>query len=122
MKHSATQLIKIRLQLSDLFNLHRFRQNLIFYIDHYYNYSSKKSKLLTFSQRQILDSSKLKEFADDNFKFGDNGRTFFKRVENTVGKGVIAHNEQYLLFPQCFQMTCTADTLKPGLVWERVIK
>ena len=23
-------------------------------------------------------------------------------------------------FPQCFQKTCTADTLKPGLVWERV--
>ena len=29
--------------------------------------------------------------------------------ENTVGKGEIAHNEQFLLFPQCFQKTCTAD-------------
>ena len=28
--------------------------------------------------------------------------------------------EQFLLFPQCFQKTCTADTLKPGLVWERI--
>ena len=45
---------------------------------------------------------------------------FSKRVENTVGKGEIARYEQFLLFPQCFQKTCTAETLKPGLVWERV--
>ena len=32
------------------------------------------------------------------------------KVENTVGKGEIAHYEQFLLFPQCFQKTCTADT------------
>ena len=28
--------------------------------------------------------------------------------------------EQFLLFPQCFQKTCTPDMLKPVLVWERV--
>ena len=39
---------------------------------------------------QILDSSELKEFADDNFKFDENGRKLSKRVENTVGKGEIA--------------------------------
>ena len=33
-----------------------------------------------------------------------------KRVENTVGKGEIASYEQFLLFPWCFQKTCTADT------------
>ena len=27
-----------------------------------------------------------REFADDNFKFHENGRKFSKRVENTVGK------------------------------------
>ena len=32
-----------------------------------------------------------------------------KRVENTVGKGEIARKEQFLLFPQCFQKTPTAD-------------
>ena len=37
-----------------------------------------------------------------------------------MGKGEIAHDEQFLLFPQCFQKTCIANTLKPGLVWERV--
>ena len=46
---------------------------------------------------------------DDNYKFNENGRNFPKRVENTVGKGEIARNEQFLLFPQCFQKTCTAD-------------
>ena len=33
-----------------------------------------------------------------------------KRVENTVGKGEIACYKQFLLFPQSFQKTRTADT------------
>ena len=37
-----------------------------------------------------------------------------------MGKGEIARYEQFLLFPQRFQKTCTADTQKPGLAWERV--
>ena len=41
------------------------------------------------TRRQILDSSKLKEFADDNFKFDENGRKLYKQVKNTVGKGEI---------------------------------
>ena len=63
-----------------------------------------------FPKRQVLDSSKLKEFADINFKFDRNGRKFPKRLENNVGKGEIARHEQFLLFLQCFQKTCTADT------------
>ena len=55
------------------------------------------------TRRQILDSSKLKEFADDNFKFDESGRNLSKRVENTVEKGEIARYEQFLLFPQCFK-------------------
>ena len=39
-----------------------------------------------FPKRQILDSSKLKELADDNFKFDENGREFHKWVENTGKK------------------------------------
>ena len=45
---------------------------------------------------------------------------FFKQVENTVGKGEIAYNEKFLLFPKCFQKTCNEDMKKPGLIWERV--
>ena len=48
--------------------------------------------------------------ADDNFRIDENGRKFSKQVENTVGKGVIACHEQFLLFLQCFQKACTADT------------
>ena len=62
-----------------------------------------------FPNRQILDPSKLKEFPDDNSKFDEKGKKLSKRVENTVGKGEISHYEQFLLFPQCFQKTCTAD-------------
>ena len=35
---------------------------------------------------------------------------FSKRIEYTMGKGEIARYEQFLLFPQCFQKTCSADT------------
>ena len=43
-----------------------------------------------FPKQQILDSSKLKESADDNFKFDENGRKFSEWAENTVWKGEIA--------------------------------
>ena len=67
-----------------------------------------------------------KQFVDDNFKLVENCRKISKQVENTVentgrkhcrkqventvGKGEIARYEQFLLFPQCFEKTCTADT------------
>ena len=59
--------------------------------------------------RQIFDSSKPKEFADDNFKFDENGRKFSICVENNVGKWEIACHKQFLLFPQCFYKTCNVD-------------
>ena len=46
------------------------------------------------------------DFADDNFKFDENGRKLSKPVVNTVGKGEIARYQQFLLFPQCFQKAC----------------
>ena len=72
------------------------------------------------TRRQILDSSKLKESADDNFKFDENGRKLSKQVENTVGKGEIARYEQFLLFPQCFQKACFPGASKGVIVWEWV--
>ena len=50
-------------------------------------------------KRQTLDSSRLKEFADDNFKFYENGKKLSIWVENRVGKGEIACYKQFLLFP-----------------------
>ena len=69
---------------------------------------------------KILDWSKMKQSADDNFKFDENSRKFSKPVENTVGKGEIAHHEQFLLFPQCFQKACFPGASKGVIVWEWV--
>ena len=87
------------------------------------NYASNlnQSKILSFgkeftlSQTTILDTSKLTEFADDNFKFDENGRKFSKQVENAVGKGEIARYEQFLLFPQCFQRLVLQTRKNRGL-------
>ena len=69
---------------------------------------------------KILDWSKLKQSADDNFKSDENSRKFSSQVENTVGKGEIAGNEQFLLFPQCFQKACLPGASKGVIVWEWV--
>ena len=76
--------------------------------------------LYSITRRQILHSSNMKEFADDNFKFDENGKKLSKRVENTVGKGEIARYEQFLLFPQCFQKACFPEASKGVVVWEWV--
>ena len=41
----------------------------------------------------------MKELADDNFKFDENGRQFSKQVGNTVGKRDIARKEHFFPFP-----------------------
>ena len=83
--------------------------------------TNQQCKGLTHYQAtKILDSSKLKEFADDNFKFDENGIKLSKRVENTVRKGEIARYEQFLLFPQCFQKACFPGASKGVIVWEWV--
>ena len=64
----------------------------------------------TFPKRKILGFAKLKEFADDNFKFDKKWQKVFKTFRNTVIKGEIARYEQFLLLSQCLQKTCTADT------------
>ena len=43
-------------------------------------------------------------------------------VSSPNGWKTLWEKEKLLLFPQCFQETCTAYTKKPGLVWERVKK
>ena len=78
------------------------------------------------TRRQILDSSKLKEFADDNFRFDENGGKFSERVEKTVGKGEIAvgkgeiaRYEQFFLFSTEFSRDFSCRHVKPrGLFWK----
>ena len=62
----------------------------------------------------------MKEFADDNFRFDENGRKLSKWEENIVGKGEIACYVQFLLFPQCFQKACFQGMSKGVIVWEWV--
>ena len=40
------------------------------------------------------------------------GYNYLIEVENIVGKGEIAHYEQFLLFPQCFQSLSVLDASK----------
>ena len=82
------------------YSLYNVKKVGFFYLG--WNYTLKQHDL-------YLDSSKLKDFADDNFKFGKIGNMFAKQVENTMGKGEIARYEQFLLFPQCFPKPCTTN-------------
>ena len=45
-------------------------------------------------------------------KYGQMGIQLSDWVENIVGKGEIAHYEQFLLFPQCFQKLSVVDVLE----------
>ena len=64
---------------------------------------------LSLSQTTNFRLFQTEKFEDNNFKFDGNGSKFSKMVENTGGKGEMAHNEQFLLFSQCFLKTCIAD-------------
>ena len=44
---------------------------------------------------------------------------FSKMVENTAGKGEIAHYKKLLLFPQCFKRLVLQTSKFKGLFWER---
>ena len=68
----------------------------------------------------MLGSFKLKEFADDNFKFDENGRKLSQWVENIGGNREIARYEQFLLFSKCFQKACFLGASKGVTVWEWV--
>ena len=66
-------------------------------------------------RQQILDSSRLKGYADNNFKFDKNGRRLSKWVENTMGKGETAHYEQFLLFHSVFKRLVSQGRQKVSL-------
>ena len=44
----------------------------------------------------------------------------YPNSKKTLGKGGIAHYEQFLLFPQCFQKACFPGASKGVIVWEWV--
>ena len=54
------------------------------------------------ASKGVIEWEWVKEFGDDNFKFDENGRKFYERVQITVGKEEITHYEQFLLFSTVF--------------------
>ena len=75
---------------------------------------------LTLSQTTNLRLSKLKEFANDNFKFDGYGRKMFKRVENTMVKGEIARNEQFSFSHSVFKRLVLQARKNQGLFGKRL--
>ena len=69
---------------------------------------------------KILDSSKLKDFADDNIKFEENSRKLFKPVENTVGKRRNCLLRAISPFATVFSKGLFPKGIKGVLVWELV--
>ena len=86
-------------------HISKFDENGVKFADHISKFDENGVK---FSDHISKDENGVK-FADHISKFDENGVKFFIRVKNTVDKGEIARNEQFLLFPPCFQMTCTAE-------------
>ena len=55
-----------------------------------FSHSVFKRLILQTRKNQGLFGKGFKLLLDDNFKFDENGKKFFKQVENTVAKGEIA--------------------------------
>ena len=68
-----------------------------------------------FPKRHFSDSSKLKEFADHNFKFDTNGGVLSEEVENTVEKGEMALYGQFLLSHSVFKRLILQTRENKGL-------
>ena len=71
-------------------------------------------KIYSLPHSTSLDLSKLKAFADDNFKVVQMVHFYFDRVENMVGKGENAGYQHFLLFPLCFQKASFFRVMKSG--------
>ena len=65
---------------------------------HYYYYYAKSmqnpTSLKPITRRQILDSSKLKEFADDKFKFDKNWQKVIQTGRKHCGKRLVSQGRQ----------------------------
>ena len=65
---------------------------------------------------KILDWSKLKAFANENFNITKTMISVGNRVENIVGKGENTAYQHFRLFPQCFQKFSISGSLNLGIV------
>ena len=78
---------------------------------HYIQVPQACMSSLPVPKRQILDSSKLKELADDNFKFDENGKKVLQTGRKHCGKRRNCSLRAISPFPTVFcKKACTADT------------
>ena len=77
-------------------------------------------QVLYFPKWQILDSSKLREIADDNFNFNllVNGRMFSKWVENTVGKRELLIMSNFSFSHSAFQRHVLQTHKNQSSLWK----
>ena len=75
--------------------------------------------LLYLTLSQTTNFRLVQELPDDNFKFDKNGK---KGVENIVGKGEIAHDDQFLLFPHSIFKRLVLQTRKNQGLFGRRLK
>ena len=73
-----------------------------------------------FSKQQISGSPKLKEFADDNIEFEENGGKVSKQKENAVGKEKLLIMSNFSFSHSVFKRLVLQTRKKQGHVWERV--
>ena len=75
-----------------------------------------------YPKQQILDSSKLKEFADNNFKLDKNGKKFFKGVRKHCWKRKNCSSQAISPFPAVFSKKIVLQTgKKQGLFGKGLI-
>ena len=79
-----------------------------------------KKGLNPFPKTPFWDRPKFKEGADDNWNVPIEGFKDTDCIENIVGKGEIAHFEQFHLFPQCFPKDRFFNLLKWVYMEERL--
>ena len=72
-------------------------------------YRPRSITVLTFPKQHILDSSKVKQFTGDNFKFDENRKSSLKGQKTLWEKEKLLVMSNFF-FSQCFQKTWTADT------------
>ena len=66
---------------------------------------------------KILALSKMKAFEDNNISVIQMTKIFFDGVENMVVKGENVDDQQFLLFPQCFQKASFPGASKVDIAW-----
>ena len=76
-----------------------------------------KERVNSVPNNKLLDSSKLKAFADNKINVTEKLKFVSGRVENIVGKGENGGYQHFLLFPQCFEKVSYTGPLKVVIVW-----